>query len=179
MQKDWIPAKTPAGVEEIEGRSRRLPLRLRTVLILADGRRSVDQLCTELGVAVESIQTLHDMGLVAPRYALHPAGRSREAASRASMPPEARAGSPERVGHVRPEPQARRSLALARLYLIDAMAQTLRKGDEPVRQHLRQATTRAELLAAFELCREIAIEAGVTHLAAIEARFLGMLPVEE
>ena len=39
MQKDWIPGKTEAGVEEIATRARRLPPRLRTLLILVDGRR--------------------------------------------------------------------------------------------------------------------------------------------
>ena len=44
MGNDWILAKTVAGVEEIATRTRRVPPRLRTMLILVDGRRSVEQL---------------------------------------------------------------------------------------------------------------------------------------
>ena len=39
-------------------------------------------------------------------------------------------------------------------------------------------TNRAELLQAFEVCREVAAEVGVIHIATIEDQFLGMLPDE-
>ena len=84
--------------------------------------------------------------------------RSQPVASRASAQMDARsrpAPVPERPANA---PRQRRSLALARLYLLNAMEQSLRHGDQPVRDHLRNATSRAQLVLAFEMCQEIADE---------------------
>lgn len=167
MQQDWIPCKTAAGVEEIAIRSRRLPPRLRTLLILVDGRRDGQQLSKlveDISVG-EALAELAGLGLITPvpLPPQHPPN-GMEPASRASGARVAGGG--------------RRSLALARFYLLDAMEQSLRTGDAPVREHLRKATTRAELLEAFEMCRAIAAEVGVAHVASIETRFMGMLPDE-
>lgn len=176
MEDDWILAKTVAGVEEIAGRARRIPPRLRTLLILVDGRRTAAELihtAAALGDARAGLARLHQQGLVAlaentpttpPRSAAHlPANR----------PPVvehyARPGSP---------PQQRRSLALARLYLQNAMEQSLRYGDQPVRERLRVATSRPELVAVFELCCQIAAEIGVGHIDVITHNFYAMLPDE-
>ena len=67
MGNDWILAKTVVGLEEIETRARRVPPRLRTVLILVDGRRSVADLidaAAGLGDVREALETLHDKGFV-------------------------------------------------------------------------------------------------------------------
>ncbi len=182
MDNDWILAKTPAGVEEIATRGRRVPTRLRTVLILVDGRRSVRHLsesAAALGNIREALAELRHLGLVAPIEAAAHAPRVAEPASRASVAPAARL-QPQIVAHSRPAPQPvrRRSLALARLYLLNAMEQSLRQADQPVRDHLRTATSRAELLMAFEMCRDIAAELGVAHIDTIEEQFMGMLPEE-
>lgn len=180
MDNDWILAKTLAGAEEIATRSRRVPTRLRTVLIIVDGRRSVQHLsesAAALGNIREALAELRALGLVAPVESLAHAAQAIEPASRASVPPAAR---PQILAHNRPAPQParRRSLALARLYLLNAMEQSLRQADQPVREHLRTATSRAELLMAFEMCRDIATEMGVAHIDVIEAQFMGMLPEE-
>ena len=167
MQNEWIPGKTAAGVEEIATRARRLPPRLRTLLILVDGRRGGRQLAELVGdISVgEALAELARRGLVTPMpSAPHHPPNVLEPASRASA--------------ARGPGGGRRSLALARFYLLDAMEQSLRTGDAPVREHLRKATTRAELLEAFEMCRTIAAEVGVAHVATIETRFMGMLPDE-
>lgn len=176
MNSDWILAKTSAGAEEIATRSRRVPTRLRTVLIIVDGRRSVQHLsesAAALGNIREALAELRDMGLVAPVENIAHSVQAVEPASRASVPPAAR---PQGVAHGRPV--RRRSLALARLYLLNAMEQSLRQADQPVRDHLRTATSRAELLMAFEMCRDIAAELGVAHIDTIEEQFMGMLPEE-
>jgi hypothetical protein len=180
MDNDWILAKTPAGTEEIATRSRRVPTRLRTVLIIVDGRRSVRHLsesAAALGNIREALAELRVLGLVAPVEAIAHVAAMAEPASRASVSPAAR---PPSAVHSRPAPQPlrRRSLALARLYLLNAMEQSLRQADQPVRDHLRTATSRAELLMAFEMCRDIATELGVVHIDTIEAQFMGMLPEE-
>ncbi|WP_346288526.1 hypothetical protein, partial [Zoogloea sp.] len=76
-------------------------------------------------------------------------------------------------------PGRRRSLALARFYLLNAMEKSLRTGDAEIRQQLRQATTREALLEAFDLCRSVAAEVGVAHLKSIETEFMNLLPDDE
>ena len=55
--------------------------------------------------------------------------------------------------------------------LLNAMEQSLRHGDQPVRDHLRNATSRAQLVLAFEMCQEIADELGVRHIDTIGKNF--------
>lgn len=178
MDADCVWAKTPAGVDEIAERRRRIPPRLRTVLILVDGRRSVRHLRETAGTLADmgaSLAELRGLGLIAPVEAPpHPAVRT-EPASRASQsitgsgPGAAPAGAPAR----------RRSLALARFYLLNAMEKSLRTGDTEIRQQLRQATTREALLEAFEACRNIAAEVGVAHVTSIETEFMSLLPDDD
>jgi hypothetical protein len=178
MGNDWILAKTVAGVEEIATRTRRVPPRLRTMLILVDGRRSVAELidaAAGLGDVRQALETLHDEGFVIRVGGPRPVAA---VASRASAQMDARswpAPVPERPANA---PRQRRSLALARLYLLNAMEQSLRHGDQPVRDHLRNATSRAQLVLAFEMCQEIAGELGVRHIDTIGKNFYEMLPDE-
>lgn len=182
MELSDIPVKTAAGHEEIARRDRRLPTRLRTLLILADGKRSVQALADAtvgFGPVDEPLAHLVTLGLIEPmRKAAPPDPSSAPAlpASRAALPQ----GVPEKPAHERPAPRPgqRRSLALARLYLLNAMEQSLRQDDQPIRDCLRAAKTRAELLQAFEVCREVAQEVGVKHIRTIEAQFFEMLPEE-
>ncbi|MBL8451520.1 MAG: hypothetical protein JNK97_02130 [Zoogloea sp.] len=172
MQKDWIPGKTAAGVEEIATRARRLPPRLRTLLILVDGRRGGRELAglvEDISVG-EALAELAGQGLITPMPPPPPhPPKVVEPASRASVDPKASATAPT---------DRRRSLALARFYLLDAMEQSLRTRDVAIREQLRQATTRDELLQAFARCRVIAAEVGVAHVTTIETRFMDMLPEE-
>jgi len=178
MGNDWILAKTAAGVEEIAVRSRRIPPRLRTVLILVDGRRSVAALAESaaaFGDIRAALTTLHEQGMVVLVNHGQPGA---EPASRASAAPAQHAASLSSRPIPQPQPLRRRSLALARLYLLDAMAQSLRHDDQPIRERLRAATSRVDLLQAFEMCREIAGEVGVGHIDVIEEKFMEMLPQE-
>ncbi len=180
MGNDWILAKTAVGLEEIETRARRVPPRLRTVLILVDGRRSVADLidaAAGLGDVRLALETLHGKGFVSRVGNPRPGAA---VASRASAQVDARSRPapipvPDPPAHA---PRQRRSLALARLYLLNAMEQSLRHGDQPVRDHLRNATSRAQLVLAFEMCQEIAGELGVGHIDTIEKTFYSMLPEE-
>lgn len=176
MEDDWILAKTAAGAEEIASRARRIPPRLRTLLILVDGRRTAAELihtAAALGDPRAGLLQLYQHGFVAL------ADHTPVASSRSAAPPQ---GTPQFAAahHVRTAatPHQRRSLALARLYLQNAMEQSLRYGDQPVRERLREATSRAELIAVFELCRQIAAEIGVGHIDVITHNFYAMLPDE-
>jgi hypothetical protein len=62
--------KTDSGTEEVRSRSRKLAPRLRTMLIMVDGTVSYRQLqkaATALAAPADFLQTLLDLGLVAPR----------------------------------------------------------------------------------------------------------------
>lgn len=178
MDADCVWTKTPAGVDEIAERRRRIPTRLRTVLILVNGRRSARHLRETAGTLADmgaSLAELHGLGLIAPVDAPpHPVARS-EPASRASQPI---GGSGTGAASAAP-PGRRRSLALARFYLLNAMEKSLRTGDAEIREQLRQATTRDALLEAFEVCRNIAAEVGVAHVTSIETEFMSLLPDED
>lgn len=177
MDADCVWAKTSAGVDEIAERRRRIPTRLRTVLILVNGCRSARHLRETAGTLADmgaSLAELHGLGLIAPVEALpHPVVRA-EPASRASQPI---GGSG--TGGASAAPGRRRSLALARFYLLNAMEKSLRAGDAEIREQLRQATTRDALLEAFEVCRNIAAEVGVAHVTSIETEFMSLLPDED
>ncbi|HEX5127342.1 MAG TPA: hypothetical protein VFW00_11425 [Rhodocyclaceae bacterium] len=65
--QDNVFIKTPAGTEEIRTRQLRLTPRLRSLLVLIDGKHSADKLLEMLkaiGVTMENVQELLDMGLI-------------------------------------------------------------------------------------------------------------------
>ena len=85
MDMDWIPVKTEAGVMEIATRAGGLPPRLRTVLILANGRRNAAALAEAavgFGDIPAALYTLLEKGLIAAS-GTHPV-RVPEPASRAA-----------------------------------------------------------------------------------------------
>lgn len=64
----WTPIKTAEGRAEISRRSRALNQRLRTVLLLIDGRRTISQIrsvAVQVGAPDTCLDDLLDMGLVA------------------------------------------------------------------------------------------------------------------
>ena len=66
-QEEFVPSKTPEGVAELAHRTRGLSQRHRTVLLLVDGRRTVNQIVATAraaGVAAPVFQELVAMGLV-------------------------------------------------------------------------------------------------------------------
>jgi hypothetical protein len=60
-----IYRKTPLGVAEIESRTLKIPQRLRSLLIMIDGKRSAASLAA-MAQAEESIAALHAQGLIEP-----------------------------------------------------------------------------------------------------------------
>jgi hypothetical protein len=64
-----VLVKTTAGLQEITARSRRLPPRLRSVLIMADGQLTAAELreaATKFG-ACDAVASLLEQGMLAPR----------------------------------------------------------------------------------------------------------------
>ena len=84
MKQTDIIAKTAAGVAEVASRSRKLPPRLRTMLILIDGSLSVAQLMdagAKLAVPADFLDTLQQLGLVAVQPAAAPVAAAAPAAT--------------------------------------------------------------------------------------------------
>jgi hypothetical protein len=75
--------KTPKGSSEIETRAHRLPPRMRSTLILVDGRRSSDELRGLIGASCdETLQALREQGFIEVAGAAEPAAPAAPAASR-------------------------------------------------------------------------------------------------
>ena len=67
MDSNDIPVKTTAGTEEVSRRSRKLPPRLRTMLIMVDGGMTAAQLrqaAVTLGAPADWLESLASQGLV-------------------------------------------------------------------------------------------------------------------
>jgi hypothetical protein len=85
MQPDEIYAKTEAGVEEVKGRRLKLPVALRSLLIMVDGNLTAAQLIGRgraLGLTEQSLVELERAGLIALRFS----GRSAAASPGAAAP---------------------------------------------------------------------------------------------
>jgi hypothetical protein len=84
-----VHRKTAKGLSEIETRAHRLPPRLRSALILVDGRRADDELAKLIpGPAEEILTTLRDQGFIEAVTAmvLRPPAASMTASPTAPMP---------------------------------------------------------------------------------------------
>ena len=89
MNNNALYVKTAAGADEVKARSRALPPRLRTMLIMVDGTRTAAQLlaaATTLGAPADFLSTLLQMGLVQVRTEVRTEART--AAPAPAMPIE-------------------------------------------------------------------------------------------
>jgi hypothetical protein len=103
MNETDIFVKTSAGTEEVKARSRQLPQRLRTMLIMVDGMRTVAQLreaAATLAVPGDFLATLLEQGLIEARLSRSAARAAAKAAAAepatAPMPAEVELTEPER-----------------------------------------------------------------------------------
>jgi hypothetical protein len=90
MKDNDIPVKTAAGTDEVSRRARKLPQRLRTMLIMVDGEISAAQLrqaAVTLGAPADCLESLEAQGLIqAQAAAAAPAPlRAAEPAAAASL----------------------------------------------------------------------------------------------
>ena len=150
-----VPFKTMAGRAELVRRSDRLDPLTRVLLIVVDGRQDFAALFAALGrPAAEgprllaAAATLLEFGLVALE------GRDTDG------------GRP-----------TRRSLAIARLYLMDAVERALRGETARIKPALRAVTDEASLHEAIDVCVRALREAGADGQAdLIRRRCLELLP---
>lgn len=181
MLDNTIYVKTPKGQNEIATRAQRLPLRPRRLLILVDGQtdgRSLIGKAALLGDTPDVFEQLVVEGYIVPVDALDTASASVPASSASGATPSASAAGSSAVLPRGPV-SARRSLALARLYLVEAMARMLGKEGDTLRDALRSATTRAALLEHLEVCLEIVAEtSGPERAQDLKAKVLELMPLE-
>jgi hypothetical protein len=67
MRENEVPSKTDAGRDEIQNRTRKLPMGLRSILLMVDGQRSVGELrgvTAGLRGADDALEQLREMGLI-------------------------------------------------------------------------------------------------------------------
>lgn len=67
MRENEVPSKTDAGRDEIQNRTRKLPMGLRSILLMVDGQRSVRELrgvTAGLRGAEDALEQLREMGLI-------------------------------------------------------------------------------------------------------------------
>jgi hypothetical protein len=77
-------------------------------------------------------------------------------------------------------PARKRSLAAARMYLMDIAARTFSSAEHPIRVRLMEATDRAAVEGAFDALLAALREAtSVSMVEQVETSFRAFLPAEE
>jgi len=165
--------KTAAGRHEIATRGGALNRSSRALLIMVDGQADGEALTMRAG------QLGLDAGAV---FALLEAGFIQRADAEDSPPlatPEEEAPMPA-VPATPAAPQRKRSLAAARMYLMDIAARTFSSAEHPIRLRLVEATDRASVEGAFEALMAALREAtSASMVEQVEVSFRGFLPAEE
>ena len=140
MNPSAVYMKTPKGLEEIAKRTFRLAPRLRTLLILVDGRSSSAELAEKaasLGGIAPMLAELAAQGFIT-------AAGAPVAASVAAATP----GATQAPGGIS------RSLDDARRHAIDQILSYLGPGGDMLTERLEKAQTRDALIAECERCRQ-------------------------
>lgn len=161
-----IYRKTPSGQDEIETRARRLPPRLRTALILVDGKRTEDELRQMIAQqADETLAALIEQGLIEVSEA--PAAKPRPAAASAAPAVAApTALAPPPPAAARPFEQVRRDSVRHFTDLVGPMAEALAI-------KMEKARNIDELKPLLELARQIiANSRGSAAAAEFTAKFI-------
>lgn len=152
---------------EIAARSGTLSRSNRALLIMVDGQTTGEELVArahQIGLGEQAITELLRAGFI----------RRQEHADNAPAPePEAAAPKPA-------TPNRKRSLAAARMYLMDIAARTFTSAEHPIRQRLVEATDRASVEGAFDALMAALREAtSASMVEQVEVSFRGFLPAEE
>jgi hypothetical protein len=203
LEADWVLERTDIGQAEIATRALKLPMSARAVLLMVDGKSELAQLQRKMAGLPDGmgiLVSLFNNGLIRQRrFSSDSASRlvvsqvqgsaklaektlkqvaqdsARISAVTQAAPPPAAPPPPLRTAP--PVGKQRRSLALARLYLLDQMERMFGDRSEAARNLLKTATTREELLIVFGDCREILEETtGPERTRRIAEEFYALLP---
>lgn len=155
-----VAFKTAEGRAEMVARRHGLSPLERALLIVVDGRQDFAALLAALGRP--------SAGDAESRAALC---RLLDLKLLTLVPADARSPAPV------PSPVERKSLALARLYLMESVERALRGKTDALKPLLREATDEAGLRRALLACEKALLDAGaVSQASAIRARCLALLP---
>ncbi|WP_420993693.1 hypothetical protein ACKI2N_015295 [Cupriavidus sp. 30B13] len=170
--------KTEAGREVLGQRAGTLDRRSRALLIMVDGRTSMADMVSragQLGLDASAVMQLIDGGLV--KLAAGPAGAAQGAPAAQPAAPAAPAATPS-PAPAPAEAGRKRSLAAARMYLMDVMARTFGTSDHPLRARLVEATDRAAVELVFDAFQVLLNDTASPSLVAhIESSFRELLPL--
>ena len=150
-----------------------MAMRLRPLLILIDGKVDLAQVLFKaraLGLSLEHVHMLLESGMCEMR-ATAPglAGPTTAGPVTVGAP-----GGPAPEGARR---SAKRSVALARMHLLDLMERFLGPDSEPVRAAIRGAQSRDEVLQVLTQCLEVVREiGGEERVLVVRERVLELLP---
>lgn len=150
------PQRTAAGRAELAKRGGQLPQRLRTVLLLVDGRRSaveIDTLATQAGAGTRCLDELVAAGMVAATVAVDGDGAPTIAATESSLLPSSQSLQGESIWSAfgdDSKPAADRPLAEARDLLLRAVRQEAPVSGALTMLKLRRASTREALEALLD-----------------------------
>lgn len=150
MKNDVILAKTPKGLEEIQTRVHKLPQRMRTVLILVDGKTSAGQFVERL-TAITDLDAILEMLLKEGFVAVASAGATATASVTADGPatvPLDASGAPH--------PDVRKAIRDLCRYLHD----NLGPDADLITGRLEKARTRSDFIAAVRQAQSMLISAG-------------------
>ena len=163
--------KTDAGRREIATRNGALSRSSRALLIMVDGQATGEDLAvraSQLGLQAQAVLELLQAGLI------------QIAADVAGEPALVPVAEPQPEPPKPAAPNRKRSLAAARMYLMDIAARTFSSAEHPIRQRLVEATDRASVEGAFEALMAALREAtSASMVEQVEVSFRGFLPAEE
>lgn len=190
MEAHWVLERTAIGQDEVATRALKLPMMARAVLLMVDGRTELTELQKRLSGlpdALETLSSLYQNGLL--RRRLYSSDeiqtRTRDALVRSRQLASA---ALDKVMQV-PEPSlslqsglpvmepGRRSLALARLYLLEQMERFCGANALAIRNVVKTANTREALLIVLADCRDIIeAQAGSARASRVTEAFYALLP---
>ena len=155
--------KTDKALDELRSRHRALGLKARALLLLADGQKSAGELQTLVQADATLVQQLLAEGYLIRRV------------EPVAPPTDAPQGSADPF-------HGKRSLATARLYLLDLVERLFARPDPGFAQHmreqLRQASDQDAVMAtAQELLRRVEAVAGTARAEGIRQRLDRLWPV--
>ncbi|WP_316150623.1 hypothetical protein [Cupriavidus sp. BIC8F] len=160
--------KTEAGRQEITGRNGTLDRRSRALLIMVDGQTDSQDLLAraeQLGLDADTLRQLLQGGFI------RPVAEPTNATAAQSLGEEPASIAPKAAVQ-------KRSLAAARMYLMDITERTLGATGNPFKTRLLEATDLASIKQALEEFLQIMRgKATPSMVAHIEESFLDLLPV--
>lgn len=172
--------KTDQAVLELARRDRKLLLKERALLLLADGQKSDTELLAMVQAEAPMLQSLVAQGFLVRRL---PAATNRTPSPPTPSPTPLAADTPPAPRVAADTFDGKRSLATTRMFLFDLTERMFSRRDpalaQAFRDRFREARDRASMVAVSrELLQHIEEQAGASRADEISARLAMLLPDE-